>query len=242
MKKLILCVICFFILCNNAYAENTVKRVAFVRCVDGDTAVFNLDGEDVKFRFLAIDTPETVHPTIEAEAYGKNASEYTCNKLSNAKEIVVEYESSNKIDKYDRHLAWIWVDGSLLQKELVDVGYAYVAYIYGDYRYTESLCLYQNKAKTESLGVWNDSLDEGYCSTIDLTNVKDNIDYGSISDPKETLSKEDQELYDTLEGISDTAQGILKFSDEHQELITKIYYYVMLGAAILYIIVKSRKK
>jgi len=240
MKKLLFLFL-FLINMHSVHAETSIKEVSFVRCVDGDTAVFKVDEEEIKFRFLAIDTPETVHPTVEVEAFGKNASEYTCNKLSKAQEIVVEYEESNKIDKYDRHLAWIWVDGSLLQKELVSVGYAEVAYIYGDYRYTESLCLIQKDARELSLGLWLDTKEEGYCSTVDLTNVVDNIIYENIESPEEVLSEEDQKWYDTLENASGTAQKFMEYSDKNQEKITKIYFYLMMGAAILSIIYKSIK-
>ena len=125
MKKIGLFIICLLI-AMHVNAETTTKKVSFVRCVDGDTAVFNVDGNEVKYRFLAIDTPESVKPNTAVEEFGKDASEYTCNKLTNAKEIIIEYENSNKTDKYGRYLGWIWIDGSLLQKELISVGYAKV--------------------------------------------------------------------------------------------------------------------
>lgn len=99
-------------------------------------------------------TPETKHPTKGKEPYGEEASEYTCSVLANAKEIEFEYEESNKKDKYDRMLAWIWVDGNLLQRSLVSDGYATVDYIYGDYRYTDELYELQEHAKENHLGLW----------------------------------------------------------------------------------------
>lgn len=138
----------------------------FNKCVDGDTAVFNVSGKETKFRFLAIDTPETVHPTKGEEAYGKNASEYTCNKLTNASSIEIEYEDE-KTDKYGRSLGWIWVDNSLLQKELVENGLGEVAYIYGNYKYTSLLCETQKTAINNKVGIWeNGTRKEGYCSTL----------------------------------------------------------------------------
>lgn len=35
------------------------KEVKFSSCIDGDTARFIMDKEEIKVRFLAIDTPET---------------------------------------------------------------------------------------------------------------------------------------------------------------------------------------
>lgn len=135
----------------------TKEEVKFKRCVDGDTAVFLIGSAESKVRFLAIDTPESVHPTKDVEKYGKNASEYTCNKIKNAKKIVLEYDDgSTKLDKYGRTLAWVWVDDSLIQKELINIGYAKVKYIYGTYSYTDELYELQDKAKASKIGLWSD--------------------------------------------------------------------------------------
>ena len=242
MKKVVLIFLIYFIGIFNVNAETIVKEVEFVRCVDGDTAVFKVENEEVKFRFLAIDTPETVHPTKDVETYGKNASEYTCNKLLNAKQIIVEYELSNKTDKYGRSLGWIWIDGSLLQKELISVGYGKVAYIYGTYRYTESLCLVQKSAKESRLGLWSEHTEEGYCSTIDLSDVKDIINYDNIGDVDEILSKKEQKLEDVLESLNDVTDKVSKYTSENKDLVSNVYLYLMLGAAVLSIVFKQKKK
>lgn len=137
--------------------EAKKETVTLSKCVDGDTARFIYNGEEIKARFLAIDTPETVHPTKEVEAYGKDASEYTCYMLTNATTIEIEYDSgSDKLDKYNRHLVWVFVDGELLQDKLVSIGYADVKYIYGDYTYTDILYASLEKAKNEKVGLWSD--------------------------------------------------------------------------------------
>ena len=139
MKKIMLIICAFLTFTANVYA-NEKETVKFKKCVDGDTAVFTVNNEDIKVRFLAIDTPETVHPTKKEQAYGKNASEYTCKKITNAKKIELEYDSkSTKLDKYGRTLAWVWVDNSLLQKELLEIGYAQIKYVYGKYSYLDEL-------------------------------------------------------------------------------------------------------
>ena len=158
MKKIVyelLLIAVVFCLNINVYAEK--KEVELKKCVDGDTARFVLDGEEIKARFLAIDTPESVHPTIGEEPYGKEASQYTCNLLTNAKEIILEYDSkSDKTDKYDRHLVWVFVDDVLLQEDLISKGYAQLAYLYGDYKYIEELESVQEKSKKKKIGIWSD--------------------------------------------------------------------------------------
>lgn len=132
------------------------EGIQLVACVDGDTAKFLIDGNEEKVRFLAIDTPETKHPQKGVEPYGQEASDYTCNRLTSAETIVLEYEESNQSDKYGRVLAWVWVDGNLLQRELVSGGYAEVKYIYGDYKYTDELYGLEDNAKQNKLRIWSD--------------------------------------------------------------------------------------
>lgn len=157
MKKGFLLILSLFLLFPiSIFAQNKKIDVTFSKCVDGDTAKFMLKNEEITVRFLAIDTPETKHPTKGEEPYGKEASEFTCNAVQNAKTITLEYdEGSDELDKYDRHLAWVYVDGVLLQDTLIKEGLAKVAYLYGDYAYTEQLQKSEEIAKQQQLGIWS---------------------------------------------------------------------------------------
>ena len=158
MKKIFLILILLFIGIVPISAKTI--EVKFSDCVDGDTAKFIYKKEEITARFLAIDTPETVHPNKEEEPYGKEASEYTCNSLKNASKIELEYDTdSDELDKYDRHLVWVFVDGELLQEKLIEEGLAEVAYLYRDYKYTNILEAKQLAAQTKQIGIWHDSID-----------------------------------------------------------------------------------
>ncbi|MEG0364681.1 MAG: thermonuclease family protein [Erysipelotrichales bacterium] len=98
---------------NDNKDENSLK---LIKCIDGDTAEFSEIG---KTRFLLIDTPES---TNKIEPYGKKASQYTCNSLRSAKHISYEYEGAKK-DHYGRSLAYIFVDGELLQEKIAKEGF-----------------------------------------------------------------------------------------------------------------------
>lgn len=149
MKKSIF-IICLFLIPFNIFAK---EEVTLNKCVDGDTAWFNTSEETIKVRFLAIDTPES---TNKIEKYGKEASEFTCNILKNAKKIEIEYDNkADKKDKYDRYLAWIFVDDKLLQNLIVRKGYAEIKYIYGDYKYLDTLNESLKLAKKEKLNLWS---------------------------------------------------------------------------------------
>jgi len=152
MKIIILLIISFF----SINTVNAKEKVTFNACVDGDTFHVNINNKKQTVRMIAIDTPESVHPQKEEEYYGKESSEYVCNRLKNAKTIEIEYdENSDKTDKYDRLIAWVFVDGTLLQKELVENGYAKVAYLYDDYKYTKLLEESQELASINKLGIWS---------------------------------------------------------------------------------------
>ena len=127
-------------------------------CVDGDTAKFIINGEKSSFRFLAIDTEESVSTRKENTCMGEVASNYTCDVLENASKIEILYdEGSDIVDKYNRRLSWVFVDGELLQNKLVYEGYARVYYLYGDYKYTSLLLESEKHAKEHYLGIWDDN-------------------------------------------------------------------------------------
>ncbi len=134
---------------------NEKEKVTLAKCGDGDTARFIINGEEKKVRFSAIDTPEV----DKNEPFSKEAKEFTCNMLKNAKEIYLEYDgNSDKEDKYGRVLAFIHVDNILLQKSLVENGLAKVSYIYGDYEYVEELRRVEELVKAKKIGIWQDEV------------------------------------------------------------------------------------
>lgn len=102
------------------FMSDGVGEVTLVSCTDGDTARFSDGTMDFAVRFLGIDTPES---TYRIDPWGKTASAYTCDKLTNATTIVLESEG-DKTDGNDRYLAWVWVDGKLLNLELIEQAYS----------------------------------------------------------------------------------------------------------------------
>lgn len=156
--KVLFSIFISFLFIVNVDAQKLV--VTLDKCVDGDTAWFYLDNEEIKARFLAIDTPES---TTKKEAFGKEASDFTCNLLKNANKIEIEYDdNSDKLDKYNRHLVWVFVDDNLLQDLIIKNGLGEVEYLYGDYKYTSILEASEILAKTNRVGMWNDTYDYLY--------------------------------------------------------------------------------
>ena len=143
---------------ENAHDEDANKiKVELVETVDGDTAKFKMNGKQITVRFLGINTKETVDPEIGEEAWGKEASDFTKEKLKNATKIELEFDSSaDKKDKYDRYLAWIWGDDVLLQNLLVEKGLAENYMLQNNYKYVGMLQESEEVAKNNKLGIWSD--------------------------------------------------------------------------------------
>lgn len=132
------------------HTENK-EGVVLSKCVDGDTAHFLVDGTLEKARFLAIDAPELKGN----QPYAYEAKAFVCDALKSADKIELEFDpASNKRDKYDRILVWVYVDGELLQESVIEEGLAKVHYIYGDYRYVDALRATESKAKSNKKGIW----------------------------------------------------------------------------------------
>lgn len=155
MKKVCIFIYLFFINLLIVNAEDKVS-VRFYSCIDGDTAKFVVNDKIETVRFLSINAPEVDHNGDNSEPYGNEASNYTCKTLHNASIIELQYDpKSDRKDKYDRLLAWVFVDGELLQEKLINEGLAEVKYVYDDYLYSDELYNLEVTAKENGIGMWN---------------------------------------------------------------------------------------
>lgn len=189
MKRVVIIFFILFFFPIIVHAEK--KEIIFDSCVDGDTIKASIDGEVSTIRFLAIDTPETVHPKKKVEPFGKEASEYTCSRVKSAKKLEIEYDpGSDKLDKYKRTLGWIYVDDSLLQKELIQKGYAKVAYIYGDYLYTNELKKIESDVKKSKTGIWSESNDKEKSFSEVITDFINDLIDDIVKSVKKSIKKE----------------------------------------------------
>lgn len=129
-------------------------QARLISCTDGDTARFRVNGQIYPTRFLAIDTPEI---SGQLEPWAMTAKTFTCDALEQAEQIVLEFEpESDVFDFYNRLLAWIWVDGELLQYNLVKESLAYVKYLYGDYAYNPMMIALEAQVQREGKRIWGE--------------------------------------------------------------------------------------
>lgn len=160
-KKIVLALLLLFLGFGYQYFSDfqeikNGKRFAVTldKTIDGDTAWFKTDKQSVKVRFLYIDTPES---TNKSESYGKQASTYVDKQLHQAKLIELETNrDGNLYDKYERLLAWVFVDGQLLQEKIAREGYCQKFYDYGyDYTYKNDIIKANEEAVKYRRGIYS---------------------------------------------------------------------------------------
>lgn len=120
------------------HALGGMVLVTLAATVDGDTAAFTPGFESgSRIRFLGVDTPET-HPTVQPG--GLEAKAFTDQKLTTATQIYLQSDPfTSWIDTYGRHIGYVWVDGKLLNYELVKNGHS------ANYLNSENKLVYNNR-------------------------------------------------------------------------------------------------
>lgn len=181
---------------NTDFMDDGIGEVDLVRCVDGDTAIFSENGSSFTVRFFGINTPES---TYKLDPWGKAASDFTCDKLTNADSIVLEYDpSSTRTDNYERYLAWIWYDGRLLNLELIEESYTGSKGL-GGLKYESVLYNAELLTQGDNLRIWGE--------------VDPNFDY----------SEEGQET--TIENLVIHQENVLGVKFDVQGVITRMDGY-----------------
>ncbi len=142
-------------------------KAVFIRIVDGDTIVVNLDGKKEKIRLIGIDTPESKSNSkafkdsqrsgddIEViVAHGKAASNFVKSLLKKGDILGLEYDAQRR-DKYGRLLAYVYLpDGGMLNEKIIKSGYASQMTIPPNNKYQEKFSNAYNHARVNKLGLW----------------------------------------------------------------------------------------
>ncbi|MDW0110200.1 thermonuclease family protein [Sporosarcina aquimarina] len=128
--------------------------VELVKTIDGDTIKIMYEGKETNVRYLLIDTPETNHPRLGKQPFGEEAKRRN-QELMNSGKLEIEFDIGQKYDKYDRLLAYIYIDGESVQEKLLSEGLARVAYVYPpNTRHVDEYEKIQNEAKKKGIGIW----------------------------------------------------------------------------------------
>ncbi|PKG23399.1 thermonuclease family protein [Niallia nealsonii] len=137
-------------------SDNKQVNVTLDKAIDGDTISVIYKGNKESVRFLLVDTPETAHPRLGIQPYGKEAKEFTKQLVEDADKLQLEFDIGQNRDKYGRLLAYVYADGEMVQKQLLKKGLARVAYIYDpNTRYVDVFTDIQKEAQKSGIGIWS---------------------------------------------------------------------------------------
>ncbi len=121
-----------------------------IRIVDGDTIV--IEGNK-KLRYIGINTPESVDPRRPVQCLANEASQRN-KELVEGKLVTLEKDVS-ETDKYGRLLRYVYVDGVMINKQLVQEGYALASAYPPDVKHQSELKEAENEARENKRGMWN---------------------------------------------------------------------------------------
>ena len=121
------------------------------RVVDGDTLVLE---DHTRVRLIGANTPESVKPNTPVQPWALEASAFT--KQFVADGLIRLQFDQERIDKYGRLLAYVWVDDRMLNEELIRAG---LAKWEPQYRYSSPMKARfraaQQEAQQAGRGLWS---------------------------------------------------------------------------------------
>lgn len=129
--------------------------VELVKTIDGDTIRIMYEGKERKLRYLLIDTPELNHKQQGTQPFAEEATERNDELLKNGR-LEIEFDIGEREDKYGRLLAYVYIDGESVQRQLVEEGLARVAYIYPpNTKHLDSFKKAEEQAQHAGIGIWS---------------------------------------------------------------------------------------
>jgi micrococcal nuclease len=131
---------------------NTIPAYVY-ETIDGDTVKVKINNREETIRMILVDTPETKHPSKPEQPFGKEASDFTKQILLN-KNVDIELGIQER-DKYGRLLAYIYIEGKMFNKMLIEKGLARVAVYPPNTKYLDEFKKVEKKAKEQGIGIWS---------------------------------------------------------------------------------------
>lgn len=135
-----------------AWPEQGGLEGTVVRVVDGDTIRLRIGDRDEPVRYIGVNTPEVHHPTKGEEPCGREASEVN-RRLVTGRHVRFELDVQER-DRYGRLLAYVWVGETMVNAELVTLGYAQVMTIPPNVRHQQLFLTLQREAREAGRGCW----------------------------------------------------------------------------------------
>jgi micrococcal nuclease len=136
-----------------AGAQATLEATV-VRIVDGDTIHVRLGDHLEKVRYIGVNTPELHHPTKGEEPGGRVAA-FANRELVAGRSVRLELDAQTR-DRYGRLLAYVWVDDTMVNAELVRRGFAQVMTVPPNVRHQSLFLELERQARAAGRGLWRE--------------------------------------------------------------------------------------
>ena len=125
---------------------------AVVRVVDGDTIYVRLADRVEKIRYIGVNAPEVHHPIKGEEPGGREAAAVN-RRLVGGRHVRHELDVRTR-DRYGRLLAYVWAGDTMVNAELVRLGYAQVMTVPPNVKYQRLFIELQREARESHRGLW----------------------------------------------------------------------------------------
>jgi micrococcal nuclease len=133
-------------------AEPETARGYVARAVDGDTIEVAFEGRREDVRLIGVDTPETVKPDTPVQCFGPQASHFN-HGLVEHRGVRLVFGVERR-DVYGRLLAYVYLDGRLVNAELIRRGLARTLTIPPNDRFAGRLKRLEIAAARAGRGLW----------------------------------------------------------------------------------------
>lgn len=140
---------CFLFILFSSPARLEAERIKHV--IDGDTVVLE---NNQRVRLIGVDAPEVDHPKYNrlGEFFGEESRAYLQDRVE-GREVSLE-DGDEGFDQYGRRLSYIYVDGVLINAELIEKGYAEAMRRFPN-KFKEEFLALEEKARAAGSGLWS---------------------------------------------------------------------------------------
>lgn len=137
-------------------------QAVVIAVIDGDTIEVGVAGQRIRVRLLGVDSPESVHPDMPEQCFGKEATEALSRLLPPGTAITVERDVELH-DHYQRLLLYVYrrSDGLFVNRWLVEEGLAEAVFYPPNTYFRSEIQQARQQAKAAGRGLW------GHCDGPD---------------------------------------------------------------------------
>jgi len=156
---LIICILLLLFIKISVYN----KKYTVLRVLDGDTiAIGNKNAKKVPrsrkyrgekvIRLIGVNAPESQKSFKDIEPYGKESKEWLIKLILNQK-VTISYDKQ-RIDKFNRHLCYVYMGGEMINKMIAYNGMGFVDEVLPNNKHISILRKAENHAKNKKRGLW----------------------------------------------------------------------------------------